>query len=284
MRRLFKIVAKGNLIVDNYPKLKKNIPYIFVSTHNFVEDTIANLATIDRNAYLLFGTTDQLEVNPEMYAGWINGFIYVDRKDNKNRKDSLVKMKRVLDNGSSVLIFPEGGFNNTENLLCQKLFASPYILAKSTGLQVVPIAPLHEYGSKNIYMNVGEPLNLYDYYSKEEAIEALRDTLATLLYDSICKHASHICRKDLGNEPRLAYMEERRKEYLNTKWTKDVWEEELTQYFDHKDREFIAINEDLLKISLNSKNAFLAKTISKCVKEKRYDFKKYMHENWNRKD
>jgi len=161
LRRLLKIVTKGELIVDNYPKLEEDVPYIFVSTHNFVEDTIANLSTIDRNAYLLFGTTDQLEVNPEMYAAWLNGFIYVDRENPQNRKDALLKMQRVLENGNSVLIFAEGGFNNTENLLCQKLFASPYILSKVTGAKVVPIAPFNEFGSDKIYMN-------YEYISKHK--------------------------------------------------------------------------------------------------------------------
>lgn len=283
LRSAFKIATKGNVIVENYPKLDDKIPYIFVSTHNFVEDTIANLSVIDRNAYLLFGTSDQLEVNPEMYAAWANGFIYVDRQNNENRKESLLKMKRVLNNGSSVLIFAEGGFNNTENLLCQKLFSSPYILAMQTGAKVVPIAPFHEQGSKDIFINVGEPLDLSTYNDKKEALIVLRDTLSTLLYENLYNHASRVKRKDMSEDPRMDYMEERRREYLNTRWTKDVFDEELTQYFDDKDKEFIAINSDLSNLELNLNNAFLAKDVLKRVKEKKYDFKNYMHENWNKK-
>lgn len=282
LRVVFKAATKGNVIIENYPKLEKDWQYIFVSTHNFVEDSIANLSVIDRNAYLLFGTTDQLKVNKEMYAAWANGFIYVDRQNNVSRKEALLKMKRVLDSGTSVLIFAEGGFNNSENLLCLKLFASPYILSKQTGIKVVPIAPFYEPGTNDIYINAGEPLDLTRFDDKKEALTLLRDNLATLLYENIFKYASRIKRQELGDDPRLDYMESRRKEYLKTNWTKDVWDEELTQYLDDYDKEILAINNDLSKLNLNINNSYLAKDVLKRVKEKKYDFKKYMHENWNK--
>lgn len=283
LRKVLKVVTKGELIIDNYPKLEDDVPYIFVSTHNFVEDTIANLSTIDRNAYLLFGTTDQLEVNPEMYAAWLNGFIYVDREDSQNRKDALLKMQRVLENGNSVLIFAEGGFNNTENLLCQKLFASPYILSKVTKAKVVPIAPFNEFGSDKIYMNVGEPMDLSKYDNQKEALLDLRDSLATLLYESIEKHSTPIVRSELSKDPRLDYMEQRRQEYLKTKWTKDVWDEELTRYFDAEDREYNSVQESMDNIKVTSENAhIMAPILVKRLEDKKYDFKKYMHENWNK--
>lgn len=283
LRPILKMATKGDLIIDNYPELDKNKQYIFVSAHNFVEDTIANLATIDRNAYLLFGTTDQLEVNPEMYAAWLNGFIYVNREDKQNRKDALLKMQRVLENGNSVLIFAEGGFNNTENLLCQKLFASPYILSKVTGVEVVPIAPFHEYGSDKIYMNVGKPMDLSQYENQKEALADLRDSISTLLYESIEKHTAPIKRSELGIDPRLEYMEERRKEYLNTKWTKDVWEEELTRYFDKDEREYNELWESMDNINVTKDNAsIMGPILVKRAIDKKYDFKKYMHENWNK--
>jgi len=279
LRPILKLAAKEQIIVDNYPKLEDNKPYIFVSLHNFVEDTICNLATIDRDAYLLFGTTDQLDVNPEMYAAWLNGFIYVDRKDKQSRKDALLKMQRVLNNGNSVLIFPEGGFNNTENLLSLKLFASPYILSKLTGAKVVPIAPYYEFGSDKVYMNVGEPMDLSQYDDQKAALRDLRDTLSTLLYESMEKHSTPLVRRELGNDPRLDYMEQRCQEYLKTKWTKDVWEEELTRYLDAEDKEYMAVQESMNNIKVTQDNGPL---LIKRREAKKYDFKKYMHENWNK--
>ena len=283
LRKVLKLATKGEIIVDNYPTLEDNTPYIFVSLHNFVEDTIANLATIDRDAYLLFGTTDQLEVNPEMYAAWLNGFIYVNREDKQNRKDALLKMQRVLEHGNSVLIFPEGGFNNTENLLSLKLFASPYILSQTTGAKVVPIAPYYEFGSDKIYMNVGEPMDLSQYDDQKEALRDLRDTLSTLLYESMEKHSTPLVRRELGDDPRLGYMEQRRQEYLKTKWTKDVWEEELTRYLDADDKEYISVQESMDRIKVTKDNAhIMGPILVKRYEDKKYDFKNYMHKNWNK--
>lgn len=283
LRKAFQIFTKGDIIVDNYPKLEENQPYIFVSLHNFTEDTIANLATIDRSTYLLFGTTNQLEENKEMYAAWLNGFIYVDRENSQNRKDALLKMKRVLTNGNSVLIFPEGGFNNTENLFCQKLFASPYILSKTTGIQVVPIAPFYEFGSDKIYMNVGNPINLFSYGKKEEALSYLRDELSTLLYESIEKYSKPLVRSELGKDPKLSYMEQRRQEYLKNKWTRDVWDEELTRYYDSKEKEYNCIQSDMDKVRITKDNAYvMGPVLVKRAYDKRYDFKNYMHNNWDK--
>ena len=45
-------------------KLEKDTPYIFASSHGFVEDIQALIATLDRNAYILTGAIDQLENHP----------------------------------------------------------------------------------------------------------------------------------------------------------------------------------------------------------------------------
>ena len=60
-------------------------------------------------------------------------------RDNQSRKEVVSKMKRVLRAGNSVLLFPEGGYNNTENQLIQPLFSGPYILSKNLEVEVVPI-------------------------------------------------------------------------------------------------------------------------------------------------
>lgn len=125
LRRALRLGIRRRVIVERYPTLEKGKLYIFTSTHFFDEDVIANLISLDRNAWILFGTTNQLEYNRQTYAAWLNGMIYIDRMDAQSRKDSVAKMKRILQAGSSILMFPEGGWNNTENLLIQKLFPGP---------------------------------------------------------------------------------------------------------------------------------------------------------------
>ena len=278
-----RIVKESGIKVMNYPNLEKDKPYIFASLHNFVDDSMANLATLDHNAYLLFGTSDQLEVNKDMYAAWINGFLYVDRFDKLSRKESISKMIRLLQNGNSVLIFPEGGLNNTENQFCQKLFSSPYYLSKLTGIEVVPVAPLYQYGSDKIYMNVGDPIDLSAFDDKKEANDYLRDVLSSLLYENLLENTEVVKRESLSDDPRLDFMETRRKEYMKTKWTKDVWDEELTIYLDKDDKEMKSVYESMDNIDVTSRNAeIMAPVLVRRRENKKYDFKDYMHKNWDK--
>ena len=283
LRPILRMATKGHLHIDRYPNLCKDRPYIFVAAHNFCEDTIATLATIDRNVYVLMGTTDQIEYNPQIYAAWLNGFIYVDRMNKDHRKTAVLKMERILNAGTSVLIFAEGGFNNTENLLCNRLFASPYILARGTRCSVVPVAPFYEFGAKDIYMNVGNPIDLAQYEDKSEALGILRDAIATLVYENFENHASHLDRSELGPDPRLDFMEQRRLEYLKNKWHRDVWEEELTVYRTPAEREHQAVVESIDKIIITKRNAaIMAPILARRAEEKKYNFLAYMKANWDK--
>lgn len=76
------------------------------------------------------------------------------------------KMKRVLNAGNSIMLFPEGGYNNTEEKLINRLFAGPWLLAKECGTEVVPIISFNDYGSKDIYISAGSPIQL-DLYEKK---------------------------------------------------------------------------------------------------------------------
>lgn len=283
LKKILKIATPEKIVVDNYPKLNPNEPYIFVSTHGFSNDIIACLASIDRSAYLLMGSTDQIEYNRLMYAAWLNGFIYVNRTEKKSRNEAIPKMERILKKGSSVLIFPEGGHNNTENNLVNKLFASPFILAARTKCKVVPIAPFYEFGSDKIYMNFGNPIDLSQFDDKKEALLYLRDIFATMVYENIEKYATPYVR-EVGKDIHLEFMEQRRQEYLKNSWTRDVWEEELTRYLDESERESASVMESVDKIKVDKNNAsIMGPILLKRQRQKDYDFKDYMHKNWNKK-
>jgi hypothetical protein len=192
-------------------------------------------------------------------------------------------MERILKSGSSILIFPEGGHNNTENLLCNKLFAGPYILSRETDVKVVPIAPFYEYGGDTIYMNVGEPIDLAKFENKKDALTMLRDIFATMVYENIEKHSTHIIRSELKNDFHINFMEQRRKEYLKNSWTRDVWDEELTCYLDAYDKEKIYVMESMDNIQVTEKNAsIMGPILVKRNEQKKYNFNDYMHRNWDK--
>lgn len=283
LKKVLIMATQEKIIVENYPELEPDTPYIFASTHGFSNDIIACLATIDRSAYLLMGSTNQVEYNKLMYFAWLNGFIYVDRTNSDSRKTSVDKMEKVLKNGSSILLFPEGGHNNTENNLCNRLFSGPYLLAKRTGAKVVPIAPFYEFGSNKIYMNYGNPIDLASINTKEEAMQTLRDIFSTMVYENIEKYSTALVRNEMVGDIHLNFMEERRLEYLKNPWTRDVWEEELTRYLNNEEKEEKNVLESYDHIDVNLQNAeILAPMLVKRYEQSRYNFNDYMHNNWNR--
>lgn len=80
LRLVLRLATHGKIIVETYPKLEKGTSYIFAATHSFVEEVSAVLATIDRSAYLLLRTTQQLEHNPKICASWLSGLIICNKE------------------------------------------------------------------------------------------------------------------------------------------------------------------------------------------------------------
>lgn len=283
LRPILRLASGRRIHVESYPKLERGVPYIFATTHGFVDDVITNYACVDRSAYMLVGTPDQVEHNPLMYASWLCGMVFVDKTNPQNRKDSVEKMVRCLENGTSVIVYPEGSWNNTENLLVQPLFASPWILAQRTGCRVVPVAMHQEYKKKDIWYRAGEPMDLSG-MEKKEALDKLRDAMATLTYELMADHATILKRSELGPEPRLDYIDERMREYLCTNWTRDDWNMEVTIYRDKTlppTPEVICASFDNVKITPQNA-AILAPILARREEDKRYDLVKYMQQNWNK--
>lgn len=284
LRPILRLASRRKIHVESYPKLDKGVPYIFVSTHSFVDDIITNYAVVDRLAYTLIGTPDQVEHNPLLYAAWLCGMVFVNKVDPQNRKDAVEKMVRVLENNASVIIYAEGAWNNTENLLVQPLFASPWILAQRSGCKVVPIAMHQEYKQKDIWYRAGEPMDLAG-MEKREALDKLRDAIATLMWGLMEDHATVLHRAELGDDPRANYMEERKNEYLCTKWTRDDFGMEITIYRDKTlppTPEEVRASFDNVKIT-SPNAAILAPVFARREDDKKYDLKEYMHRNWNKK-
>lgn len=283
LRPILRLASGRRIHVERYPKLEEGVPYIFASTHSFVDDVITNYSVVDRSAYMLVGTPDQVEHNPLMYASWLCGMVFVDKTDPQNRKDAVEKMVRVLENKTSVIVYPEGAWNNTENLLVQPLFASPWVLAQRTGCKVVPVAMHQEYKKKDIWYRAGDPLDLAG-MEKKEALDTLRDAMATLTWDLMADHATVLKRSELGPEPRLQYIDERMREYLCTNWTRDDWAMEVTIYRDKTlppTPEAVRASFDNMRITPQNA-AILAPILARREEDRKYDLVSYMQKNWRK--
>lgn len=280
---ILKYIYKKNVIVTSEVKLEKNKSYVFASNHSFFFDGAAIVASNDRNCYALFGATEQLYFDFHTFFIWISGLIYVNRFDKQSRKDSVEKMNRILKSGNSILIFPEGRWNDSENLLCQKLFAGPYNLSLMNNIEVVPVSVYNETFGKNIYVSYGKPLKLYE-FDKDKGIEILRDNLATLFYDQIEKYGGKFDRSNVHGDIHYNYMDERMYEYSKAKWRSDYcWDDELFIY-KSGDVDLEDVWKDIEKVKFNKDNVDKFDDILvELDRVSRYSFKNYMNDNYKKR-
>ena len=294
----------------SYPKLDKDNSYIFAAGHSFPGEIGTNLSVLDRNAYTLIGTTDQVDHNPQMYFLWINGMIYVDKLNKEDRKKSFKKMKRVLNNNSSVMMFPEGVLNNSENLNCERLYPGIYYLAKETNKKIVPIVSKYKYGHNTVLVAAGEPIDVSN-KDKKELLTELRDNLATLRFNlsrmtiEQAKELNNkiltpeefkqlnpelkieLKRRSLYGDIHLKHMIKRKKIYQEVKWNYgEAFDEEIMHYKDKNIDEFDDVYSFIDNVDLESKNAtvnyILGPILRKRLENKKYDIKEYMKKNFNK--
>lgn len=197
----------NNIIVERYPKLEEGESYIFVGSHVCPEDIETMLNVIDRNAYLILGSVENLNYNPEVYLSWLNGMIVFNVLDMKERRELILKMERVLHT-QSILIFPEGSHNYDLNKLIKPLYDGSVNLALKTGKKIVPVVLVKDYENNVAYLDVGNPidvrgldLNIQDYYPGKEESEKyriksmssyVRDQMATAVYHMMERHLAPI--------------------------------------------------------------------------------------------
>lgn len=76
--------------------------------------------------------------------GWVYTFgsVLVDRKSDASRRKSIEDMKKVLQMGLDMVIYPEGTRNRTGDPL-KKFYDGAFRLAKDTGKPVLPTVLLH---------------------------------------------------------------------------------------------------------------------------------------------
>ena len=281
IKPVIKIANKKIIVVENYPQLPKGEAFIFAAGHSFPDEIAANLAVIDRHTYVLVGTKDQVINNPAMAILWLNGMVYVEKLNKQSRRDSFQRMKKVLQNGSSVMLFPEGVLNNTENKLCNDVYPGFYHLAIETGKKVVPIVSQTYNDSKIIRFTAGEPVDMST-FEKEGAKVWLKDTIASLRYELISKEPI-TSRKTLLGDIHLSYMNDRKETYSEVNWTQDVFDVELQGYYDadHPSPQEVRASFDNVKITSQNAKIF-SEILVRREEDKRYDFVDFMHKNWDK--
>lgn len=164
-------------IMNKLPVIEGNC--LIAVNHSCKHDFPIVSEVIGRHSYVLVGK-QSLEVIDRLCI-FLNGAVYVDRKDKYSKKAAGIKLRKYLSRGRNVCIFPEGTWNLSPSKPMLPLYWGIIDLARESGCPILPV--VLEYKDMNCYVKFGQPIyvNLMD--DKQNKIDELRNTMATLKWD-----------------------------------------------------------------------------------------------------
>jgi len=169
------------VVIEQPCCLLPNKPVIYAVNHFCFADTPVMGRITPKRSYILLGK-QRLGFSDWLYF-ILNGVIFVDRKDKEDMAASKQAMSAYLNKGRSIVMFPEGTWNLTENQLMLPMKWGIIDIAKETGAQIIPTVLEYDRGRKQCFARFGAPLTFSPEDSKAEAIVTLRDTLATMRWE-----------------------------------------------------------------------------------------------------
>ena len=193
LMRLFE-GRKLTVIGDKRQNKRINRPVIYACTHIGGSDIESAFEAIESPCYLFLGDPRELYRSIDGLMLGMNGVICFETNCKQDRRIAKERSLSLLKQGGSLLIYPEGAWNITENEPVMKLFSGTADFALQSGADIVPIA-LDRYG-KHYYANIGKEFLFSEFSSKDRhAITAdLRDCLASLKWEIWAYQG--ICRRD----------------------------------------------------------------------------------------
>ncbi len=201
----------------------------------------------------------------------LNGVIYCDTEDKVDRSVASDTSIELLKNGHNLLLYPEGVWNLSSNLLMLPLFPGIIRMAMNTGVDIVPVA-VEQY-DKDFYVNIGKNFSVEkkefstsDDEKKyvDEKKEELRDAMSTLKWE-IFEVVPHQARAELGDyaQKNQEFVDTRLNEWFNNKEKKPFYNRELVEHRTYKVKN-VSFAKNVFdfyrKMKITKNNAFLYRT------------------------
>ncbi|MDD3340044.1 MAG: 1-acyl-sn-glycerol-3-phosphate acyltransferase [Lachnospiraceae bacterium] len=176
-------IANEKIIVLNNQSSNGKASKIYACTHIGGNDIQRTLQVIGVPAYLMLGDPGILYRDIAYQGLRINGLISLDNDNRIDRNIAYSRSVELLRKGGNLLIFPEGAWSISPNLLLMKIFTGTVRMAKETGAEIIPIA-VEQY-EKDFYFNIGQnyKISKNSLKSAEELTDELREKMATLKWE-----------------------------------------------------------------------------------------------------
>jgi 1-acyl-sn-glycerol-3-phosphate acyltransferase len=115
----------------------RNTPVIYISNHRSLFDIPALLASVKDDIRIMY----KAELNSIPVFGWLlhlSPYIAINRSDSRDALASIRTTAEEIRSGTSVLIFPEGTWSTTEEVLPFK--RGTVVLSATASIPLVPLA------------------------------------------------------------------------------------------------------------------------------------------------
>lgn len=224
---------------------------IFACTHIAQNDTENIYESIQRGCWWFVGDPCLLYQEISGLLLHLNGCIFLETLNKIDRHVAYLRAVEVLKGGGSLMIFPEGARNGTENVPVWPLFQGTAKMAMEAHVKIVPVG-IEQY-DKRFVIKFGQALHPEDYDCSAELTQTLRDALATLKWDIW---------ESEGLQPRSALPEDYGKkfieEYARRMYPYDTLESvEATRFHDKAEMEQREAFSHLDNLIPSRENAFL---------------------------
>ena len=195
LMQLTKTKVKCRVILENTYTPLPDRPIVFAANHSAFMDTPIMERVTKRRSYILSGRQSLPFVDWLFFA--LIGSIWVDRKSGADMKASKDAIIEYLQKGQSVLWFPEGTWNLTDNLLVMPLKWGIVEIAKQANAQIIPVVLRYDRAENICQVKFGQPITDMQLENKVDAIRNLRDAMATLRWDLLSREKLY-CHADIA--------------------------------------------------------------------------------------
>ena len=166
-------------VFGNQKKYKDRV--IFACTHIGENDLENIYEVLHRSCWWFVGDPCVLYKDISGLLLYLNGCILLETGDKDDRHIAYLRAVELLRGGGSLMIFPEGARNGSENLPVMPLFQGTAKMAMETNTKIVPIA-IEQY-DKRFVVNFGTEIFPENFSSSVELTQELRDALASLKWE-----------------------------------------------------------------------------------------------------
>ena len=185
---LSKTKVKYKIIIENSYIFAKDKQIIFACNHSAFPDIPIALRAVKRHCYTLIGKQNLAFVDKIFF--FLSGAIWLDRKSKENSAYTKERLIAYLENGKSILWFPEATWNLTDNLLMLPMRWGIIDVAQQAGAQIIPMALDYNREKKICQVCFGEKLDAEIFADKQRGINTLRDAMATLRWEFISRKSA----------------------------------------------------------------------------------------------